>query len=85
MNKLKIQENYINTLKTLDKYPIELLVLKKLIEHGIDSEQELVDTLKTVEGLSGVWINKLQNGYRDIFVSHIYKLEDIPNMDLFYK
>ena len=73
-------QKLLGILKTLEKYPLEVMFVKSMMLNGIKSEAELIELLKTDNILSSVWKNKLQNAYRDINVSHIYDFNKIPTM-----
>lgn len=73
----------LSIIKHLNNFPIEVLIIKHLVKDcDLKSEEELVALLKTVNTpeISQVMKVKLQNGYRDVFVSKIYKLDKIPNI-----
>ena len=73
-------QKLLGILKTLEKYPLEVMFVKSMILNGIKSEQELVDLLNTDKTLAQPTKIKLQNAYRDIMVSRQYDINKIPTL-----
>ena len=67
----------LNVIKTLEKYPIETIFIKHLMLDGINTEEKLVNFLKTDNEISQAIKVSLQNYYRDIN-SNFYDFNKIP-------
>jgi hypothetical protein len=66
-------------IKILDKYPLEIVFVKHLMLNGIDSEEKLIELLKTDNTLSQVWKVKLHNAFRDLLPNRgMYDFKKIP-------
>jgi len=62
----------------MDKYPLETLIVRRMIHEGIDSNEKLREFLKLNDnGISRVTINKLENTMQD-FNSGYYDNKGIP-------
>jgi hypothetical protein len=70
----------LDILHTFEKYPLEVIFVKAMMLNGIESEQELIDLLKTHPTLSMPKKVNLQNAYRDITRNHMYDFDKIPTM-----
>jgi hypothetical protein len=68
----------LEMLKTLEKYPLEVIFAKEIILNGIQTEEEFVDLLQTHTTLAYPTKVKLQNAYRDI-KNGFYDINKIPN------
>jgi hypothetical protein len=73
-------QKLLDILNTFEKYPLEVIFVKAMIQNGIQSEEELVELLQTHKTLPYPRKVALQNAYRDIMVSHIYDFNKIPTM-----
>lgn len=67
-------------MKIFEKTPVELILTKHLIMNSINTEQELVDLLKTENTISQGMKVKIQNYFRDLVVSKILDIDKVPNV-----
>jgi hypothetical protein len=70
----------INLVKIFEKIPVELVLTKHLIMNGIDTEQKLVDLLKSENTISQGTKVKIQNYFRDLVFSKILDIDKVPNV-----
>ncbi len=76
---MKVTESHI-LIRLLEKYPIEILLAKKLAMDGIDTEAKFIESMKGNNDFSHHIKNRIQNAFRDIERSHIYDFKNIPDV-----
>jgi hypothetical protein len=76
-NNMKNQK-LLQLLKIIQKYSLAVIVMKAMILNGIDSEESLIEFLKTDATLPQPTKVNLQNAYRDITRNHLYNINEIP-------
>lgn len=73
----------INLVKILEKIPIEVILVKHLMMDGIDTEEKLVNLIKSEKSISEVTKVKLQNYFRDIEIgTYGWNFNKIPNVTI---
>jgi hypothetical protein len=79
IDKIKNMETkkILTLIKTLEKYPLEVVLVKHLIIEGIDTEEKLIELLKTDNVISQPIKVKLQNYFRDV-ERGLYDINKIP-------
>jgi hypothetical protein len=60
------------------EYPVEVILVKHLILDGIDTEEKLLEFLKTDETIRQPMKVKLQNHFQDIVKTGLYDIKKIP-------
>jgi len=69
---------YIKLMNEAEKYPLSLRIAAKWIRSGYTEENWHELHFKFVSGVPMPIVNQIQNNIRDITVTHLYKLEEIP-------
>lgn len=69
----------LDLIRTLEEYPLAVILVKHLILDGIDTEQKLLDLLKTDNIMSRPIKIALQNYFRDI-KNGLYDINKIPSV-----
>ncbi len=74
-------EQVIQVAKLLEKFPIEVVLVKHLINDGVDTEDKLVQLLKNEIGISQAMKVSMQNSFRDIqHGTNGWTMNKIPNI-----
>ena len=69
-------------LKGLDTHSIYLIITKELYLNGIDTEEKIIELSNAIDLRQPAKV-ELQNCMRDIIISHVSKIEDIPSLPKF--